>query len=483
MKVKMISLLSQKLKSSVSVTFIKNTGLIFIICFSFLMCGATRTYISFLMPELKKNNATIPIDQEEASWLSALSSLSNPLGFLLGGFMMDFVGRKWSTSCTFLPFIAGWALITCANNLVALYIGTCLHGVAAGMTMTAAAYISEISVSEYRGFFLSLLSVSYWFGVVMCSVIYTYNILEWRYLALYFFIISVLMFLSTHKLPESPYWLIIQGRIDDAREVLEDTRDNQDTIKEEISKIEESINGKNPLQKTNPWISLLRAWKQIGILIILASLHKISGFTPISQYTPEFFGQFKGPVYTKRAALIYSIVSFLSTVLVPYFTHNFNRRSLLFVTSLMAGLFMLFSWVYEFYLSSLLNENTICRWIPLLGIYGYTISTTIGITSIAVILPGEILPTEISGISNAFHNISSSIITSLVNKTYFAMSNMIGFQSVLGIFAGCCFLIALLSVTILPETRGKTLREIQDTYFPRRDLQKESNTESNVEKV
>lgn len=46
--------------------------------------------------------------------------------------MMDSVGRKWSTSCVFLPFIAGWALITCATNLNALYIGTSLHGVASG---------------------------------------------------------------------------------------------------------------------------------------------------------------------------------------------------------------------------------------------------------------------------------------------------------------------------------------------------------------
>lgn len=348
------------------------------------------------------------------------------------------------------------------------------------MTMTASAYISEISVSQYRGFFLSLLSVSYWFGVVMCSVIYKFNFLEWRYLALYFFITSVLMFLSTQKLPESPYWLIIQGRIDDARRVLENTRENQNTIKEEISKIEDSIVGKNPMQKINSWVSLLRAWRQIGILILFASLHKTSGFTPLSQYTPEFFGQFRVPVQTEWAALIYSIVSFLSTLLVPYFTHSFNRRSLLFATSVMAGSFMFLSWFCEFYLYSCFTDRNIYRWIPALGIYGYTVATTLGITSIAVILPGELLPTEISGISNAVHNISSNIITSLVNKTYFTVCSFLGFQSVLGIFSICCFLIAILSVTILPETRGKTLREIQDTYFPRHDLQNKPNNVSNV---
>lgn len=345
--------------------------------------------------------------------------------------------------------------------------------------MTASVYISEISVSEYRGFFLAMLSISYMFGVVMCSVIH--YVLRWRNTALYFFITSVIMFLTTQRLPESPYWLIVKGRLNDAHNVLESIRENKDHIKEEISEIEKSIIGDDPSQKSSCWRSLLCAWKQIGILTVFVSLHKLTGFTALAQYTVIFFQQLKVPAEENKAAIIHSVVSFLSTLVVPYFTHNFNRRSLLLVTSIVAGCFMFITLSYEYFFYYVTIKPY--YWTPLIGIYGYTIATTIGITSISVILPGELLPTEITGISGAVHSVSCSIITSVVNKTYLSLCSSLGFLSVLGVFVSCCFLIALLSVIILPETRGKTLREIQDTYFPRRDLQKQAVIATTIGKV
>lgn len=338
------------------------------------------------------------------------------------------------------------------------------------MTMTASIYISEISVSEYRGFFLSMLSISYMFGVVMCSIIH--YILRWRNSALYFFVTSVVMFMFTQRLPESPYWLIVKGRQNDAHNVLESIRANKDTIKEEISEIERSILGDDSTSKVSTWKSLLRAWKQIGILTIFVSLHKLTGFTALAQYTVKFFQQLNIPFDPYMAAVNHSIVSFLSTLVVPYFTHNFNRRSLLLVTSLIAGSFMSITLAYEYcYYYSTAKPYF---WTPLVGIYGYTIATTIGITSISVILPGELLPTESTGISGAVHSISCSVINSIINKTYLSLCSTLGFLSVLGIFVSCCFLIAILAILILPETRGKTLREIQDTYFPRNEVPNQS---------
>ena len=62
----------------------------------------------------------------------SLSSLCNPIGFLFGGFSMDMFGRKWSTQCTFLPFIAGWVIIHSSDSLCSIYVGVALHGVASG---------------------------------------------------------------------------------------------------------------------------------------------------------------------------------------------------------------------------------------------------------------------------------------------------------------------------------------------------------------
>lgn len=450
---------------------------------------------------------------------------------------MDAFGRKRSTTSVFIPFIAGWAVIVNARSLSAIYIGTALHGVASGMTMTSSVYVSEISPAEYRGFSLSLLGLSYMLGTVACSALQC--LISWIYTAACFLVASVVMFAAIYLVPESPYWLIMRGRIDDATKILLSIRkagDSADSIggksgedckkvskafavEREILDIKRCIQASSDqyrrrsipkvaviktcdddslsvedvkfssnvvslrLAARSIWggirdtvVSLTSVWKQMLILTVFAILHKLTGYTPLAQYTIDFFKELNPPIDSDLASLIHFIVCLASTVAAPYFVHHYDRRVLLCATSAAAGCGMAVTLLYEVVYLSYGPREKPHYWTPLIGVYTYDAASTLGLTSILVMLPAELLPTEISGTASVAFSIICSIATTLISKTYLTVFACIGLVGLLSVFVSSCFLVALLAIIFLPETRGKTLHEIQRIYF----FKKQSTSSMNV---
>lgn len=287
---------------------------------------------------------------------------------------------------------------------------------------------------------------------------------------MYFFIVSLLMLaITTFVIPESPYWLILKGHINEATEILRSIRDNEDIVQEELLDIERyTQNNENVYKKGNVCcgqkiIALFAAYKQLAILIIFGGLHKLSVSVPFTQYTVIFFKELDVPFDVKLATMIHSVVGFCSTFALPYFVLSYDNKTLLFATSVAAGFGMSVTLLYEYIFYN--NPEKPCFWVTLLGIYLYDMVTTIGITSVIVMLPGELFRIEISGIASAVFNIISSIIASIVSKMFLALLSEIGLLWILWTYAVCSIFSAYLSIVILPETKGKSLSEIQRIYF------------------
>lgn len=345
--------------------------------------------------------------------------------------------------------------------------------------MISSVYVSEISSPEHRGLALSLLALSYMLGSLISSALQC--LISWRYTAVYFSLASIVMMTVIQFIPESPYWLVMKGLHSEATNVLEKIRgcyggdvSKKDGIQQEISDICEhvrkktsEVNDKISFAKKVRLkvISLSSIWKQMLILIVFATLHRLSGFLPLTQYTVLFFDQLNTPVDGNHASLVHSFVCFVTTFTVPYFVHFYDRRFLLCITSLLAGCGMLMTWLYELGMYQYPDQTQAYFWIALLGVYAYDVATTVGITSILVMLPAELLPTEISGSATTSYSIIVSLITTVISKTYFKVLGYIGLLWFLFSFIASSFLLALLSAVLLPETRGKTLREIQQAYF------------------
>ena len=176
---------------------------------------------------------------------------------LLGGMLGQLLGRKrvcWLVSPLFL---AGFLCIALAPNTNFLMIGRVLGGVGHGLVTGTAGvsfvdvlyvsisrimqvYITEICTPEWRTTFNSGLSAFYMIGMVIVYTLGKPDLLTWRWLAGVSCVFPVLSVLLLGFIPESPAWLVTQGRLDEARKGLVWLRGTTYDISEEFNKLEAS---------------------------------------------------------------------------------------------------------------------------------------------------------------------------------------------------------------------------------------------------
>nr|CAD7428989.1 unnamed protein product [Timema monikensis] len=94
--------------------------------------GLCQGYSAVLIPQLMTSTSTIQITEEESSWIASLGVISNPLGALSAGILMEIFGRKATVKMTSLPYLVGWILIALSDNIVKMYVGRFISGLAVG---------------------------------------------------------------------------------------------------------------------------------------------------------------------------------------------------------------------------------------------------------------------------------------------------------------------------------------------------------------
>lgn len=154
-------------------------------------------------------------------FLASLVVICAPFGALLGGFLMETVGRLRTLQIGAIPGVIGWILIACSNNIPMLLVGRLLSGMSTALaTSPAIVYITEVARPELRGSLISFGPTLASFGMLLSYLKGAY--LDWRlvaWLSIIYSIVPVIM--VQFWVPESPVWLVSKGRIDDAKKSLE----------------------------------------------------------------------------------------------------------------------------------------------------------------------------------------------------------------------------------------------------------------------
>ena len=158
----------------------------------------------------------------ENNWFSAsVVVVCTPLGAVLGGFLMETVGRLRTLQYGAIPFVASWILIALSTNIPMVLVGRLLAGLATAMaTSPAIVYITEVARPELRGSMISFGPTLASFGMVLSYLKGAY--IDWRIVAWLSIVYAVVpVILVQFFVPESPVWLVSKGRLDDAKKSLE----------------------------------------------------------------------------------------------------------------------------------------------------------------------------------------------------------------------------------------------------------------------
>ena len=203
-----------------------------------------------------------PISKSQFDWIASIITLGCAISCLPIGYLMKKFGRKWTMMSLVIPMVIGWALVIWAQNFTMLLIGRFIIGIAGGaFAIAAPQYSSEIAEKEIRGVvgtFFQLLIVS---GILFAYIIGAYlpvfiasiigGIVPLVFAAIFFF------------MPESPVYLVIEKREDDALKSFEWLRgknyDPQTEVDELKNEILESEKHQIPMSQVFGRSSTIRA--------------------------------------------------------------------------------------------------------------------------------------------------------------------------------------------------------------------------------
>ncbi|XP_031832867.1 facilitated trehalose transporter Tret1 isoform X2 [Nomia melanderi] len=438
--------------------------------------GMTFGFSAIAVPQLTEPNSTIPITEgsSEESWIASMSSIGTPIGCFISGYMMDVLGRKKSLIITEIPALLGWILIACATDIRMIYAGRFFVGLGSGMVgAPARVYTGEVTQPHLRGMLIAFASIGVSTGVLIEYALG--SLLSWNICAAISGILPLAALLLMFFFPETPSYLISRSRPEKARKALQQFRGSTCNINQEMETLINFSNNNNIKRLTGfreimSAILKPNALKPFMLLFLYFLIYQWSGTNVITFYAVEIFQDSGSSLNKYLAAVILGVVRLVFTIMACVLCRRCGRRPLTMVSSIGCGLSMVglggYMWLKEYWTAN--HLPLVATWFPIFCIFMYTVTCTLGFLVIPWVMIGEVYPTQVRGIIGGLTTMAAHLFIFTVVKTYPFLASTLTRHGTF-ITYGCISLLGTIYFYLcLPETKGKTLQEIED-YFSGRN--------------
>ncbi|KAK0074916.1 hypothetical protein PV325_007640, partial [Microctonus aethiopoides] len=343
-----------------------------------LSCGLAKGYTSPAVdsildsqPHLYQSTGNdtwwaFSVTKQEVSWVASLSMLGAWFGAMIGDWIMR-RGRRLALRLTSLPLAAVWILTGIAPCVELVFTTSFLGGFCCAIiTMVAQVYISEISMPGIRGCLSAMLKVVSHVGVLFSYIAGTY--LNWRQSAVVVAIAPTMLFVGTLFIPETPSYLVLNGRDEEAAGSLKWLRGEHVDITQELQATKQyELSFRSSLFTP-------RLYKPIAITCGLMFFQRFSGANAFIYYAVMVFRQTLGGVSPHGATIAIGFVQLLASLLSGFLIDIVGRLPLLIASTVFMSLALAGFGSYAYYNSMSQNiiENSTTQsmgqydWIPLL---------------------------------------------------------------------------------------------------------------------
>ncbi|XP_065556821.1 facilitated trehalose transporter Tret1-2 homolog isoform X1 [Artemia franciscana] len=399
----------------------------------------------------------------ELSLISSLLNFGAFLGSILGGILVDKLGRKRLSMTTSPIFVLGFLLVGLSHNLTMFVAGRLLIGVGGGIASVASPiYVAEISSPRYRGAFGSGFTLLIVAGI---TVTYTMGIFtSWSTLSLISIVFPLCNFVCMFVVPESPNYLIIKDEDTQARNSLIWLRGKEYPYEIELSDIRKSVEAtRNTKLKFRDLITA-EVLKPLFLGMALMFFQQFSGINAALYNLSSIFSAAGGDLNSNVQSVIVALVQ-LTAALTTVFIADLAGRKVLLSAS---GVFMTISHAAlgtYFYFNSHNPESTVSLgWLPLASLILYITFYSFGFGPLPWAIMGEILPVHVKGTVSSIISGFSWGLAFLVTFFFESFIEVMGESGVFWMFGSFSLFSVIYVIFYVPETKGKTLQEIQRCF-------------------
>ncbi|XP_058738057.1 sugar transporter ERD6-like 7 [Vicia villosa] len=416
--------------------------------------GACAGYSSPTQDAIRKD---LSLSLAEYSLFGSILTFGAMIGAITSGPIADFVGRKGAMRVSSAFCVAGWLVIYFSKGPVPLDIGRLATGYGMGVfSFVVPVFVAEIAPKELRG---ALTTLNQFMIVTAVSVSFIIGtVLSWRALAIIGLIPTAVLLLGLFLIPESPRWLAKKGRAKDFVAALQTLRGKGADISHEAAEIQDYITSLELLAKPKMLDLFQRRYlRSLTIGIGLMVCQQFGGINGVCFYTSSIFDLAGFPSAT--GTIIYAILQIIITGLGAALIDKAGRKPLLLVSGsgLVAG--CIFTAV-AFYLKV---HNVGLGAVPALAVTGilvYIGSFSIGMGAIPWVVMSEIFPVNIKGQAGSIATLVNWFGAWLCSYTFNFLMSWSSYGTFI-LYAAINALAILFIVVAVPETKGKSLEQLQ----------------------
>ncbi|XP_051134342.1 polyol transporter 5-like [Andrographis paniculata] len=421
--------------------------------------------------------------------IMGILNLYSLIGSAAAGRTSDWIGRRYTIVLAGAIFFLGALLMGFATNYAFLMIGRFVAGIGVGYAlMIAPVYTAEVAPAASRGFLSSFPEVFINFGILL-GYVSNYGFsklpqnLGWRFMLGVGAIPSIAIAIGVLAMPESPRWLVMQGRLGEAKRVLQRTSDSPEEAKVRLADIKEAAG--IPADCDDDVVAVTKqhhgegVWRELllrptlsvrHILMCAVGIHffqQASGIDSVVLYSPTIFE--KAGVKKDNDKLLATVaVGFVKTTFIlvaTFFLDKVGRRPLLL--SSVAGMIVSLT-ALGFALTAVdRSGDEKLVWAVALcitAVLAYVALFSIGMGPITWVYSSEIFPLRLRAQGCSMGVAVNRVTSGVVSMTFLSLTNGITTGGAFFLYASVAVVAWVFFFALLPETQGKTLEEMEALF-------------------
>ncbi|XP_060856540.1 facilitated trehalose transporter Tret1-like [Metopolophium dirhodum] len=411
---------------------------------------------------LLQNGVGFPISVDDLKSFGSIFGIGAVFGALPAGKLSATIGRRYSMVLFEIIIIVGWIFLTMANASWMLLAGRVLQGVGVGALCTVIpTYVAEISQPHIRGTLGTIFQV-----YVVIGILYSYiigSVVEYHTFNLLCGIWTILHVVLTFFIPESPYFFMYKKKDKNANTSMKKLREENDAdIASELTVIKTEIELQKANQDTFTKVMANKAnRKSLLIGIGCMFFQQTSGINAIIFYMGYIFNEIGSSITTNTSVIAVGIVQLVMTFVAMMIVDKAGRRVLLIVSAIVMSISFFCLGLYLEMSRKSVHKDSILSWLPLILIALYISAFSLGFGPIPWVVMGEIFSNEVKPYGTSLATATNWILVFAVTYLTFVTTNSIGFLGLFWIYSLFCALGALFVWYTVPETKNKSLTEIQ----------------------
>jgi len=419
-----------------------------------VLFGFDTAIISGTIPFIK---SYFQLDEVMLGWAVSSILIGCGLGAMLAGKLADALGRKMALfTCAFLFAVTGIG-VALAQSLSIFILFRIAGGIAVGAAaMVVPMYIAETVPASFRGRMVALYQLAIVMGILLAYVVnYTLSDIGengWRWMFASQAIPAVLFFVALFLVPETPRWLIQKNQHDKAFHLLSKTG-GKGYAEAELLTISHSFSSQSAGKLKD--LFLPRYSKVLITGILIATFQQITGINAILYYAPEIFKNTGvSAAIASMQTIAIGVTMLVFTLVAIWLVDKAGRKKLLLAGCVIMAISLMT-------VAACFHFNFYQYYLVLIFLLVYIAGFSASLGAVTWVILSEIFPNRIRGLALSLATLVLWLADFAASFSFPVLNKQFGTSATLFLFAVFCLIYFFYIKFRVPETKGKTLEELE----------------------